>query len=317
MMRFLPGCVATAVIVSGAFASSIPRATYSDGAHTLRLAPTPCDGPETCVYVELVERGGEGSPLLQQVWAFSPEGSEDQATIFTYPEAREAPAWPSPGDAAVGRWAAPEQFPPVDLEALVPMGRAELRLGEDGALQLSTARPLLFHRGEARSITMTVQASDSVTWVERAYGVDGDVIAERRLGLPRVEEFAPVVTTPDGLVIIDLRVGRGGELEAGDSALVGYRIFRANGQLVDSTSLPDRKEAHLQPAPGNLFEGFRRGVLGMRGTDRRPPEEQRHLRRLVVPAALAFGSRGASPLIGAGETLIVDIELHTFRDNTR
>lgn len=294
----------------------IGRATYSDGMHTLRLTPATSEGPETCVYVELVQRGLEEAPLIQQVWTIA-DDSSGKATVFTFPPSHNERAWPSAADLALGLWAAPDRFPTINLDRMIPMGVAEIRIGENGDFLLSTPQPLILHRGPARTTTLTVQGGDAATWTQSIVGANGEIISEADLALNRVDEFVRIETTPDGLVIIDLRPGSGAELEAGDTALVDYRIFNSDGQLVDSTTLPDRQTVHLQPAPGDYFEGFRQGVLGMRGSPRRPDKSERHFRRLVVPAALAFGSRGAPPLIGPDEPLIVDLELNTFRDNTR
>ncbi len=268
------------------------------------------------MYVEIVERGKELKPLVQQVWTFA-EGADDKATVFTFPPHRLERGWPTPADASVGLWAAPERFPRIDLDRMIPMGVAEFRSGSDGSFMLSTPQPLVFHRGEARTVNLTVQGGDSVTWSQEIRGAGGDVINSVNYSLPLVDEFTPVTIAPDGLVTIDMYVGRGGELEAGDTAIVGYSFFGADGKLVDSTSLPGRTAEFLQPAPGNKFEGFSRGVLGMRGGMTPGADGERHVRRLVVPPSLAFGSRGAPPLIGPDETLIVDLELHTFKDNTR
>lgn len=309
--------VVISLLAVGVSASAQSRlaGVFSDGEHTLRIAPAPIESDRDWVYVEVVAAGNELEPLVQQLWML--DAGAGEAAMYTFPESSLDRYWPALGSVYVGAWAAPERFPAIDPGSLIPMGVADLRTSADGAFSLTTTRPMIFHRDDASRMTLTVQADQTITWFETRMDDAGVVMLERNLTLPRIDDETSAHVTEQGLVIIDLRVGPGPELEAGDTALIGYSMYRANGQLIDSTSLDDRKLELLQPAPGNFFEGFKQGVLGMHGQARATPPERRHIRRLVVPAHLAFGDKGGQPIIGPNETIIVDLELHTFRDNTR
>ncbi len=291
--------------------------TYSDGERTLRLAAMPCGGHELCLYVEMVERGREEFPIRQQVWALdnlSDAGAYAMLLGFP-PDDREVYATDL-GHLALGLWAAPMFFPAIDLDRLVPLGRARLERSGTG-WSLSSDAPLTLHSGGARSSRFEVAAAEWLRWEEERFDVSGASLGGVAWELPRTEESAQVQMLESGLVLIDLRVGHGPELRAGASALVDLDIRRMNGQLFESTRWAHRKFLHLQPAPGNFIEGFRRGVLGMRAPMQAPPVSERHYRRILAPPDFGFGSEGRPPLIRPGEPLVIDIELHTLLDSRR
>src|SRR5690606_33946582 len=136
--------------------------------------------------------------------------------------------------------------------------------------------PLTLHRGDIRQMSLTVRTGDTLHWTDELRGRDGDVLDTLELTLTPFESDTPVTITPEGLVMFDLRVGRGAALKAGDTALLDFAVYRPNGQLVDSTRLPNRKKELLQPAPGDLFVGFGQGVMGMRAPQAAAPENERH-----------------------------------------
>lgn len=289
--------------------------TYSDGERTLRLAAMPCGGHELCLYVEMVERGREEFPLRQQVWALdnlSDAGAD--AMLLGFPPSGRGIFSTDLADAAVALWAAPLAFPTIDLDALVPLGVSSLAI--DAAGWSLDAGEMTIHRAGGRRMDLAVRSAGSVSWRDEILGGSGERISGVDATLARIEEPTTVRTTESGLVIIDLRVGPGLELEAGDSALIHYSVWRGNGQLADSSRTREKPE-HLQPAPGPFFAGMREGVLGMFAGERQVDEAQRHRRRLVVPPNLAFDSRGLRPVIGPDEPLIVDLELITLRKMRR
>lgn len=108
----------------------------------------------------------------------------------------------------------------------------------------------------------------------------------------------------DGLEIQDLRIGTGDELQPGDTATVHYV-----GTLIDGTQF-DSSRARGQPftskIPGQLIKGWNEGMLGMHVGG---------LRRLIIPASLAYGDRPAGK-IPAGSTLVFEIELLDVKAGT-
>lgn len=108
------------------------------------------------------------------------------------------------------------------------------------------------------------------------------------------------VTTDSGLRYQDLEVGTGAEATGlGCTAIVHYTGWLEDGTRFDSSR--DRDEPFSFPmACSYVIPGWDEGVKGMRegGT-----------RRLVVPAELGYGAKGAGSIIPPNATLIFEIEL--------
>ena len=104
----------------------------------------------------------------------------------------------------------------------------------------------------------------------------------------------------------ELKAGAGEPVTAGRIAVVQYTgwLYEASakdnkGKQFDSsrtTGQPFRFSA----GTGQVIKGWDQGVLGMKVGESR---------RLVIPADLAYGDRGAGGLIPPGATLVFDIEL--------
>ena len=97
----------------------------------------------------------------------------------------------------------------------------------------------------------------------------------------------------------DTVVGTGVEVKPGDTITIHY-----SGTLVDGTKFDssyDRGQPFsTQIGVGRVIEGWDKGVIGMKVGGKR---------RLKVPSALGYGSRGAPPVIGPNAPLIFDLEL--------
>ena len=114
-------------------------------------------------------------------------------------------------------------------------------------------------------------------------------------------EFAPslgidltkMTRTASGLYYEDIEAGAGEPAGAGDHVLVGYAGRLSDGSLFDSGEFPFTLGA------GQVVPGFDEGVIGMRVGG---------VRRILIPPALGYGSRGSGP-VPPNAILIFRIEL--------
>jgi hypothetical protein len=104
----------------------------------------------------------------------------------------------------------------------------------------------------------------------------------------------------DGLQYIDIKVGSGTVAQKGSSLQVEYTGWLASsGKKFDSSYDHQGQPFTVSPlGQAQVIAGWNEGLLGVRagGT-----------RRLVIPAALAYGAQGYPPTIPANATLIFDI----------
>ena len=106
-------------------------------------------------------------------------------------------------------------------------------------------------------------------------------------------------TTASGLKYEDVKVGTGDTAEAGKSVSVHYTGWLTDGSKFDSSR--DRGTPYtFQLGAGRVIAGWEEGVAGMKVGGRR---------KLVIPANLGYGARGAPPVIPPGATLVFDVEL--------
>jgi FKBP-type peptidyl-prolyl cis-trans isomerase len=112
-------------------------------------------------------------------------------------------------------------------------------------------------------------------------------------------DISGMTTAASGLQHRDVKVGDGDEARAGKRVTVHYTGWLTDGTKFDSSR--DRNEPFVFPlGGGRVIAGWDQGVEGMRVGGQR---------RLVIPAALGYGSRGAGGVIPPGATLVFDVEL--------
>jgi FKBP-type peptidyl-prolyl cis-trans isomerase FkpA len=112
-----------------------------------------------------------------------------------------------------------------------------------------------------------------------------------------------MITTESGLQYEDTTVGSGEVAKAGGPVQVHYTGWLYNdgvqGQKFDSSK--DRGQPfEFSLGAGQVIKGWDEGVQGMAigGT-----------RRLVIPAALGYGARGAGGVIPPNATLLFEVDL--------
>ncbi|HEY5103550.1 MAG TPA: FKBP-type peptidyl-prolyl cis-trans isomerase [Acidimicrobiales bacterium] len=109
---------------------------------------------------------------------------------------------------------------------------------------------------------------------------------------------------PENLLIEEITLGEGEEAKSGQTAVVHYvGVGVSSGEEFDSSW--NRGDPFDFPlGAGYVIKGWDQGVVGMRVGGRR---------RLVIPANLGYGDRGAGGVIAPNETLIFVVDLLELR----
>jgi FKBP-type peptidyl-prolyl cis-trans isomerase FkpA len=136
-------------------------------------------------------------------------------------------------------------------------------------------------------------ASETVAETQAPPGAEGAAAAE-------------VPAMPAKLEIVDQKVGTGPAIASGQTAIVHYTgwLYDQNAPEQKGTkfdSSRDRGDAFsFDLGNGDVIAGWDQGVAGMQVGGQR---------RLVIPAELGYGQRGAGGVIPPGATLVFDVEL--------
>ena len=114
------------------------------------------------------------------------------------------------------------------------------------------------------------------------------------------------VTYPDGLRVVDLKVGAGDVAKTGLNAEVQYTGWLTDGTQFDSSRQPGRTSFTVLIGKGQVIPGWDEGVPGMKVGGKR---------KLIIPGQLAYGASGqtdpntGATIIPPNATLVFDIEL--------
>jgi FKBP-type peptidyl-prolyl cis-trans isomerase len=114
---------------------------------------------------------------------------------------------------------------------------------------------------------------------------------------------AEPITTKSGLKYTDVAVGKGQEAKAGDMVEVHYTgwLYENGKKGTKFDSSRDRNQPFkFLLGAHQVITGWDEGVAGMKIGGKR---------ELIIPPALAYGSRGAGGVIPANATLWFDVEL--------
>jgi FKBP-type peptidyl-prolyl cis-trans isomerase FkpA len=107
------------------------------------------------------------------------------------------------------------------------------------------------------------------------------------------------ITTASGLQYEVILTGDGATAKAGDMVTVHYTGWLTDGSKFDSSK--DRNEPfEFNLGAGEVIRGWDEGVQGM---------QVGGIRKLTIPAALGYGSRGAGRVIPPNATLVFEVEL--------
>jgi FKBP-type peptidyl-prolyl cis-trans isomerase len=117
---------------------------------------------------------------------------------------------------------------------------------------------------------------------------------------PAKEEDEPgTITTKSGLKYIDLKEGTGPAAEAGDDVEVHYTGWLKKTNKKFASSVDDGKPLPFTLGNGDVIKGWDEGAAGMKVGGKR---------KLIIPAALAYGARGKGT-IPPNADLIFEVEL--------
>ena len=129
------------------------------------------------------------------------------------------------------------------------------------------------------------------------------IIGSAIMSDPSDAQSAKPVTTPSGLQIIDTKVGTGAPPRKNQTVVVHYTgwlyVNGAKGKKFDSSV--DRNEPLRFPVgAGRVIAGWDEGVGSMKVGGKR---------KLTIPPAMGYGSRGAGGVIPPNATLVFEVEL--------
>src|SRR5438132_4895249 len=106
-------------------------------------------------------------------------------------------------------------------------------------------------------------------------------------------------STTSGLQYEDIAAGTGDAAKAGDTVEVHYTGWLRDGKKFDS-SLDRNRPFSFKLGAGQVIKGWDEGVAGMKVGGKR---------KLIIPADLGYGSRGAGGVIPPDAELIFEVEL--------
>jgi len=114
----------------------------------------------------------------------------------------------------------------------------------------------------------------------------------------------PGETPPAELVVEDLELGDGHEALSGKHVEVHYAGNAWSTRQQFDASWDRGQTFAFRLGGGEVIAGWDQGVAGMKVGGRR---------RIVIPPALGYGSRGAGGVIKGGETLVFVVDLVAVR----
>lgn len=116
----------------------------------------------------------------------------------------------------------------------------------------------------------------------------------------KMDNFTPVQKV-GALQVIDLQEGTGEAVTAGANVTVDYTGAIASTGTIFESSLDSGQKATF--GLDQVIAGWSEGLIGMKVGGKR---------RLLIPAAKAYGEQSPSPKIPANSDLVFDITLHSI-----
>lgn len=160
--------------------------------------------------------------------------------------------------------------------------------------EASSGKPSIYSDQEMQQIMMNVQQQAAQKQGAAAAGVGKEFLASNA-------KKSGVKTTASGLQYLELTKGKGKKPTAASTVTVHYKGTLINGTEFDSSY--KRNEPATFPLNG-VIKGWTEGLQLMN-------EGSKY--QFVIPASLAYGDRGAPPVIGPNEVLVFEVELITVK----
>ncbi|TDO23611.1 FKBP-type peptidyl-prolyl cis-trans isomerase [Sediminibacterium goheungense] len=138
---------------------------------------------------------------------------------------------------------------------------------------------------------------------------DKELVLEKQREINAVKEYVKkkklnVQSTPSGLQVEVQNAGTGQKADSGWQAVVrykGYFIGKTNeGKVFETNMDPNAQPINVEVGTGSVMPGWDEGLrmFGKGGKG-----------RLIIPAALAYGTQGSAPVIPPFANLAFDIEV--------
>jgi peptidylprolyl isomerase len=148
-----------------------------------------------------------------------------------------------------------------------------------------------FSAGTPAATAGSIVGSESIASVNKSAPTPSNLIA--------MDNSEKEITTASGLKYVELTEGTGATPTKGQTVSVHYTGTLEDGTKFDSSR--DRNQPFkFQIGEGQVIKGWDEGLSTMKVGSRR---------KLIIPAELGYGDRGAGGVIPPKATLIFDVEL--------
>ena len=119
-------------------------------------------------------------------------------------------------------------------------------------------------------------------------------------GVAAVNELSMTIDQPTELEVTDVTAGSGTAAAKGDTITVHYVGTLTDGTIFDASRNHGDQGFSFTLGAGQVIRGWDEGLVGMK---------EGGVRKLVIPAALAYGDRAIGNVIPANSALLFEVEL--------